>query len=60
MKEIKFEKDMTDSELKALVGKDIYKKIIKIMDGQTGIIKDGKCYMYSWDLESAYYRVKNE
>ena len=58
MKEIKFEKDMTDSELKKLVGKDIYKKMIKLMVGQTCIVKDDKSYMYSWDLESAYYRVK--
>ena len=57
-KEIKFEKDMTDSELKKLVGNDIYKKMIKLMVGQTCIVKDDKCYMYSYDLESAYNQVK--
>ena len=55
---MKFDKDMTESEVIELVGKERWKKMAEYMRGQTGAVnEEGKLVMYNYDLEKAYRRI---
>lgn len=55
---MRFETDMKFSEVEELVGNNTAKRMFDLMKGQTGELKNGNLYMYSYDLQRAYDRVQ--
>ncbi len=51
---MKFPVDMSPSQVERKVGTKIYEKMMKILRGQTGELRDGKIYFYNYDLQKAY------
>lgn len=54
---MKFNQDMTFSQVQLEVGIEIAEKMNKILRGQTIEIRNGKEYFYDYDLQRAYELV---
>ena len=51
---MKFTIDMKGTEVREMVGSDIWVKMAKILRGQTGALINGEIYFYNYDLQRAY------